>query len=84
MTTIELNKDTPSIEELLAIARREAVLLVSADGASFVLEEADDFDREVAELGNSEKFMSFLAQRSREKGVIPIEQLAKDLGLADR
>jgi hypothetical protein len=37
----------------------------------------------VAELGNSQRFMNFLAERSREKGVISIEQLAKELDSGD-
>ena len=83
MKTIKLDKKSPSVDELLAIARRETVLLVSRDGTSFVLEQADDFDREVAELGNSEKFMSFLEERSREKGVISIERFADELDSKD-
>jgi hypothetical protein len=79
MNTIKVDKKSPSVDELLAIARREPVLLVSPDGTSFVLEEADDFDREVAELGSSKKFMSFLEKRSREKGAISIEQFADEL-----
>lgn len=79
MKTIKLDKKAPSVNELLAIARTGSVLLVSEDGASFVLEEADDFDREVAQLGSSEKFMRFLKKRSQEKGVISIEQFAKEL-----
>lgn len=79
MKTIKVNKKAPSVDELLAMARRESVLLVSEDGASFVLEEADDFDREVAQLGSSEKFMKFLEKRSKEKGVMSIEQFAKEL-----
>jgi len=79
MKTIKLDKKAPSVNELLAIARRETVLLVSVDGTSFVLEEADNFDREVAQLGSSEKFMRFLEERSREKGVISIEQFANTL-----
>ena len=61
------------MDELLAIACREAVLIISQDGTSFVLEEADDFEREVAQLGNSEKCMKFLEKRSREKSVTSIE-----------
>ena len=61
------------------MARKKSVLLVSRDGASFVLEEADEFDREVAELGNSARFMRFLQKRSKEKGVTSIEQFAKAL-----
>ena len=67
MKTIKLDKHAPSVDELLAIARGESVLLVSEDGRRFVLEEADDFDREVAQLGSSEQFMKFLQERSKEK-----------------
>lgn len=78
MKTIKLDKKAPSVSELLAIASRESVLLVSEDGASFILEEADDFDREVAQLGSSEKFMKFLEKRSKEKGVTSVEQFAEE------
>ena len=71
------------VDELLAMARRESVLLVLQDGASFILEEADDFDREVAQLGSSEKFMRFLEKRSKEKGAISIEQFSKELNSKD-
>lgn len=63
----------------MAMARNKSVLLVSKDGTTFVLEEADDFDREVAELGNSERFMGFLKKRSKDRGVISIEQFAEEL-----
>ena len=77
MKTVNLDKESPSIGQLLAMARKKSVLLVSRDGASFVLEEADEFDREVAELGNSVRFMRFLQKRSKEKGVTSIEQFAE-------
>ncbi|OFV90719.1 MAG: hypothetical protein A3H28_11425 [Acidobacteria bacterium RIFCSPLOWO2_02_FULL_61_28] len=77
MKTVNLNKESPSVGELLTMARKKSVLLVSRDGASFVLEEADEFDREVAELGNSARFMRFLQKRSKEKGVTSIEQFAE-------
>ncbi len=83
MKTIRLDKKSPSMDELLAIARREAVLIISQDGTSFVLEEADDFEREVAQLGNSEKFMKFLEKRSGEKSVTSIEQFADELNSRD-
>jgi hypothetical protein len=79
MKTVNLKKESPSVGELLAMARKKSVLVVSEDGATFVLEEADEFDREVAELSSSEKFMSFLRKRSKEKGVIYIEQFAEEL-----
>ena len=79
MKTVNLKTESPSVSDLLAMARKKSVLLVSKDGATFVLEEADDFDREVAELGGSEKFMKFLDKRSKEKTVTSIEQFAKEL-----
>lgn len=81
MKTVNLKKESPSVGELLAMARKKSLLLVSKDGATFVLEEADEFDREVAELGGSEKFMKFLRKRSREQAVTSIEQFAEELTL---
>jgi hypothetical protein len=53
--------------------------ILSEDGSEFILEAADEFDREVAELGQSEKFMSFLAERSQEPGSISLEELEQPL-----
>ena len=83
MKTINLQKDSPSLRQLLTMASNESVLLVSDDGKTFILEEADQFDREVEELGNSKRFMKFLEERSKEKGVISIEQLISNLNIKD-
>ena len=72
MKTINLKEESPSVAQLLAMARKKSVLLVSKNGATFVLEGADEFDREVAELGGSEKFIKFLAKRSKEPAVTSI------------
>ena len=46
MKTVNLKKESPSVGELLSMARKKSVSLVSKDGATtFVLEEADGFDR---------------------------------------
>ena len=79
MKTVNLSKESPSINELLAMAREKSVLLVSNDGTTYLLEEADSFDREVTVLGSSERFMRFLQKRSTEKSVISIEGLAEEL-----
>src|SRR5204862_4954300 len=70
---------TTSVAELLAMARRKSLLLVSKDGSTFVLEEANEFDREVAELGGSKKFIEFLSKKSQEPAVISIEEFAGQL-----
>jgi hypothetical protein len=79
MRTVNLSKESPSVSELLAMAREKSVLLVSDDGTTYLLEEADEFDREVAVLGNSDRFMRFLKKRSKEKAVISIEEFAEEL-----
>jgi hypothetical protein len=43
------------------------------------LEEADDFDREIQTLGESERFLKFLEERAVEKGVVSIERFAEGL-----
>src|SRR5437764_3710865 len=79
MKTINLKEESPTVAQLLAMARKKSVLLVSKDGATFVLEEADEFDKEVAELGGSDKFIEFLTKRSKEQAVTSIEEFAKQL-----
>ena len=79
MKTINLKEESPSVAQLLAMARKKSVLLVSKDGATFVLEEAGDFDREVAELGCSERFIKFLNKRSKEQPVTSVEEFAEQL-----
>lgn len=79
MKTVNLKTASPSVGELLAMARKKSLLLVSKNGETFVLEEADEFDQEVAELGSSEKFMKFLSKRSKESASTSIEQFVKRL-----
>lgn len=51
MKTVNFDKRKPSLDELLAMARDESILLIAEDGRGFVLEEVDDFERDAAELG---------------------------------
>ena len=77
MMTIDLSKKEHSLAELLALAKSEAVLIHSASGEDFVLEQADEFDREVVARGRSEKFMAFLERRSSETGDIALDTVRK-------
>ena len=81
MKTIDLSKGQHSLSEVLTLAKSEAVLIHSASGEDFLLEHADEFDREAAALGGSEKFMSFLETRSNETGDIPISRIREKRGL---
>ena len=68
MTTIDLTQVQPSVDDLLRMAAGVPVRIRSRNGEEFILESADAFDREAAELSQSEKFMSFLAERAQEPG----------------
>ena len=77
MKTIDLAREERTLAELLALAKRDSVLIRSATGEDFLLEAADDFDREVALLGQSERFLSFLQDRSKEAGGRSLAEIRK-------
>jgi hypothetical protein len=52
-------------------------------GKQFLLAEIDDFEIEVEMLKNSEEFMAFLDERSKKRGTTSIEELRKELGIAE-
>jgi hypothetical protein len=81
MKTIDFSKEQPSLADVLMLAKSEPVVIHSRSGEDYVLEQADELDREAAALGGSEKFMSFLAARSNESGEIPIAEVRKKRGM---
>jgi hypothetical protein len=81
MKTVNLSEGQCSLSEVLTLAKSEAVLIRSTAGEDFVLEHADDFDREAAAFGDSDKFMSFLETRSKETGDVPFSKIREQRGL---
>ena len=47
MRTVNLEEEKLDLDNVLNLARREPVVLLTADGKEFVLAEADAFDQEV-------------------------------------
>ena len=84
MITLDLRNRQITLEELFRAARSESVLIVTDEGQEYILEAADEFDHEVAELRRSEKFMNFLAERRKESGRIPLEDIERRLKPLDR
>ena len=80
MKTIDLTKTSRSLSDVLALAKSEPILIHSASGEDFLLEQADDFDKEVAALGASDRFASLLKARSGEAGDIPLADVRKKRG----
>ncbi len=83
MITLDLRTQHLTIDELFQAATSETVHVIAKDGAIFVLEPADEFEREIVQLGQSEKFMAFLAERSKETGGTSLEEAMKRLEQAE-
>lgn len=79
MKTLALDERDVTVQELLRWAAGEAVLIRDEKGNEFILEEADDLEREAAELGSNEAFMRFLSERSKEPGTITLDQIEREL-----
>ena len=79
MTKLDVRQTPVSVDELLQLASDDAVLVVNRDGHEFVVEAADAFDREVAQLAASEKFMSFLGERCKDPGSVSLEEIERHL-----
>jgi hypothetical protein len=84
MKTIDLTQQKVHIKDLLRLADSESLLILSDDGHQYILEEADAFEKEVALLGGSDKFMKFLEERAKEKSAISIDGLEKKLKIKTR
>ena len=81
MKIIELENDRVTLNEVMALANGEPVVLRQADGAMFALAPVDEFAVEVEILKSNPEFMAFLKELSQEKATISLSSLRKELGL---
>ena len=79
MKTVNLEKEKLILEEVINLARKEPVLLLTSDGKEFFISEADDFEREVETLRESKVFQRFLDDRSACTHRIPLEEIEKEI-----
>ena len=79
MKTLDLTRNQVTLEQALKLAPDGSVRILTADGHAFVLETADDFDKEVALLGKSRRFRSFLRERSKEAATTSLEDYRRSL-----
>ncbi|HHT9129064.1 MAG TPA: hypothetical protein ACFYEE_09955 [Candidatus Wujingus californicus] len=79
MKTINLKKENLDLKEVINMARKEPVLLLTPDGKEFFISEADDFEKEVEMLRGSQAFQKFLDERSMRKHRIPLEDIEKEI-----
>ena len=55
MKTVDLAKEKLSIDKILSLTKLDAVIIQGTDGVQYILEEADEFEKEVATLGKNEQ-----------------------------
>jgi len=81
MKIIQLEEKQVTVDELMELARNEAVVLRQADGAMFAIASVDDFEVEVELLKNNAEFMAFLKELSQEEATISLQSLREELAL---
>ena len=81
MKIIELEKEQFTLDEVITLAKNEALVLRKSDGQMFALAPINDFEVEVELLKNNTEFMAFLKQLSQEKATISLKSLREELGL---
>ena len=81
MKTIRISKRSKRINALLKQARKENLIVRSADGCEFILAEIDDFSREIELTRQNRKLMKFLDLRAKQTKTIPLEEVKVQLGL---
>lgn len=79
MKTLNLKRRPITVEELLKLALEGSVRIVTSDGHTFIVEEADEFDKEVKLLGKSKKFKRFLNERSKESATTSLDDYRRSL-----
>ena len=79
MMTYDLRIQLITLDELFQIAANEPIQIIAKDGLTFVVESIDTFTQEVRTLGQSKKFMTFLAERAREPATISLDELDREI-----
>jgi hypothetical protein len=79
MKTVNLAREKFDLEAVINLARTEPVLLLTPDGREFCIAEADDFEREVKSLRESQAFQRFLDERSTCAIRIPLTEIENEL-----
>lgn len=79
MKTVDLTAASLNTEQLLNLAAKERVIRIRQGTRQFLLREADDFEAEVAELGESPRFMEFLRERFRQGDAVALQQVEAEL-----
>jgi hypothetical protein len=78
---IELTDAEPTLNEVMGLAKEEIVVLRQPNGAVYAVSQVDDFDVESELLRNQPDFMAFLRELSKDKAVVSLQDLRKELSV---
>ena len=81
MKTINVSARARSINALLKKARKEGLILRSADGNEFILAEIDDFNREIELTRRNKELMKLLDARGKQTKTFKAADVKRQLGL---
>ena len=79
MKTIDLAKGPLTVEELLATARDESIIVQSTDGSSFVVSAADDLTTEIELLRRNHRFLGLLDSLKEDQRTVSLEEVEEQL-----
>ena len=82
MKTIKVSRQAKTLNALLKRARRENVILRSAEGEEFILAEIDDFNREIELTRQNKQLMKLLDSRARQEETFSLEETKRQLDIA--
>jgi hypothetical protein len=83
MKTITVPPNVAEVNELLAQARQEDILVRTADGTEFMVTAIDDFDEEIARGRRSAKLMALLEDRAKQTTTVPLDEVKRQLGWSE-
>ena len=81
MKTIDLSHTSPDIDNLLAQARQDDLVVRLADGTEFILIAVDEFDQEIAKSRNNPRLIALLKERATQTATVPLEEVKQRLKL---
>jgi len=81
MRRVTVSTRSKKLNALLRQARKENLVLRTADGAEFILAEIDDFNREIELTRRNKKLMKYLEARAKQTKTVPLAKVKAELGL---
>jgi hypothetical protein len=83
MITIDLRQQPLTVWELLKRAEHDIVRIVSTNGQEFMLVTSEEsLEEEAKRLGQSDKFMQFLAERAQQPATLSLQEVKQRIGIA--